>query len=521
MVKKEIKDCSLCRWTYAVNVNGIGCGDNPKSPYKTCGFMNKTYSSFEPRTCGTCTSYDGNRYCRAKKNNISHSDKSAREYVNIGCENFKNNTSRLIDLPKEIIKGCSTCKYDGPNQTCIGITNGFWHAGECTTGYLKWELKTDKKCASCRIHIDGKCSISKEYECLSDGYKFWGKKYPKYKISSDFCNNCYFDDCPKGSPVCSWLTNKCYKFKEFVKPVDAKRTNSCLSTNKHKEWEPRVCNTCVFGYDSYNSSIWCELHSKRMSKSSTDNCKDYKNEKEEKKIATLQETKFKKCLTCGNNEYYGQVRKKNDRINCKIRAGIDCAINGAFHLWIPVNETPVSIGFKELPKLKTKEEIHKEKMSNIKKRIDEVKKSRQKVMDVYYDFNKNIYFDNKFDGKKEYYYLKEDFVDFVMSHTGLDKKALKHRRKELLNYAVPVYQNQRNRILALPLKEWKIFVSYVDLVTKYKEDYDLMKDQKELCKLTNCLRDLEGKNPCEIVCSKCGLEVRIVAKFCPECANRL
>ncbi len=65
---------------------------------------------------------------------------------------------------------------------------------------------------------------------------------------------------------------------------------------------------------------------------------------------------------------------------------------------------------------------------------------------------------------------------------------------------------------------WDLLMKVTELYAKHQKEYTMEKDKKELYKLTNCLRTLEG-NPCEITCEVCGYENQIGAKYCSHCGK--
>ncbi len=153
----------------------------------------------------------------------------------------------------------------------------------------------------------------------------------------------------------------------------------------------------------------------------------------------------------------------------------------------------------------------------IQKRIDGIIDKRKKFisdkLDCIYIHRKNTDWDIL--KKKEYNFdiliFKKEFIKYV-------KKEYRKLIKHIDNYYYKGWRFNKIEMHKLPSGEWDEIKQLLIFLKAIITEYKMHIKNKELHRLTNCLRTLEG-NPCEITCEKCGYENQIGAKYCSKCGE--
>ncbi len=156
----------------------------------------------------------------------------------------------------------------------------------------------------------------------------------------------------------------------------------------------------------------------------------------------------------------------------------------------------------------------------IQKRIDAIKSKRRIfIKDQFGIFVKDCYDTDiliKKNGKYDHvyeWYLKKEVLKILSKHYYNELKNLYVENNRFWYY-------KNIELCNLDAEKWKKFKEILMfsklILLQYKESLK----NKELHRLTNCLRTLEG-NPCEITCEKCGYENQIGANFCSQCRGMI
>ncbi len=153
----------------------------------------------------------------------------------------------------------------------------------------------------------------------------------------------------------------------------------------------------------------------------------------------------------------------------------------------------------------------------IQKRIDGIIKKRKKFISEQLDcihIHRGCTDDDILKSKESRFNIlifKKEFIKYTKKEY---RKLIKHIDH---NY----YRGWRFNYIEmhkLPAPEWKELKQFLIFLKPIILEYKICIKNKELHRLTNCLRTLEG-NPCEITCEKCGYENQIGAKYCSKCGE--
>lgn len=160
-----------------------------------------------------------------------------------------------------------------------------------------------------------------------------------------------------------------------------------------------------------------------------------------------------------------------------------------------------------------KEKVEKE-IEKVKELIEKVKEERKKTIENSY-FKKAIT-----EHSKEYGWVckfNKDFIHILKNEmilSNLDKKIY----KKLKNFKYRTsYSRIVSKIIEYKKEEWKEFLEILEVVNKYWNNFILSKEKKELCRYTDCYKELATEKFCE----KCASSNPIEAVYCNHCGEQL
>ena len=150
----------------------------------------------------------------------------------------------------------------------------------------------------------------------------------------------------------------------------------------------------------------------------------------------------------------------------------------------------------------------------IQKRIDGIIAKRKKYIDEYLGFlckYNDWYFGWSYDNEIiiNYKFKKHFLKQFPKGY---------HKEIKKITVLKGFWYYNGKLIQKLPAEKWNAIKKLLTYLKAYILEYKESLKKKELHRLTNCLRTLEG-NPCEITCEKCGYENQIGAKYCSKCGE--
>ncbi len=330
-----------------------------------------------------------------------------------------------------------------------------------------------------------------------------------------------------------------------------------------------ACSAYKYGYciDPYTHNRDCQYMKKEMKKETEKRCTNCKYTnllKREKPCLKcsfknlwkpMKKEIIKNCSNCANNS------SSMNSVLCGVIDGIECNHSGSWRSWkskekyiwekimkesrkesyfmitkVKMNKendtktvmSKVEEFNKTIDKEIEKEEVknNMEKSEKLEKRIEEIKEKRKKYLEELTSFLRKYPNCTTHSGK----HYTTDFIKYIFSSENIPKKEFK---KELLFYLkyyhclhnkIYKYREWGNNIneypIAYSIEKWNQFKRTIELVKKHALDFNNKHLQKELKRLTNCYRDISGKNPCTQICEKCGVENQLKANFCSNCGGR-
>lgn len=167
--------------------------------------------------------------------------------------------------------------------------------------------------------------------------------------------------------------------------------------------------------------------------------------------------------------------------------------------------------FKEHLKNDMKIAEKKEEIQKVKKLIYKEKEKRKKRIRESY-FEKA--FKYKYENDKKWRIKKEVF-NFLKTVEKINKETLKKIKK--FRIRTNEYVHLEIFKVALSKKEWYNFEEILCIIDEYYPKFELYKEKKELCRLTDCYKKLAT----EKVCSECGSTNPIKAIYCNQCGAKI
>jgi len=431
------------------------------------------------------------------------------------------------------------------NESCIKC--GYFQSNYIIPNYSDNDPHEYCHCSHQRAY----CFDSETLHCDSFVPKFVRKNLPKHETICFKCNHYKrpLSSLNTGSYWCQQYSGYVYPEKKTVCSSFEQKNNSLLNSikqdqkkefnqikkeinefNAKKQQEKLTCNKCQHFTGHVDESAVCNLKGKNLeNKGKCRICIDFKQFERPKTPEQINQEKL-------IDEQIKSVKKSIEQ-----QTGI---INNLFvdnktfqdqNKKLQKNE--VKKMYKSLPEIKKLQEEQKHaveqlhdnvqikqtqvEISKIKKRIDEVKEQRGKIIK---NLRKDIVFDvlcDAIDHWLKHKHTTNKFKEYIKEKKILKRKEFK-TFLQLDFYSDDIkFKHVDGNPVNYTKENWDLVIKFVNIIIQKQNEFLRIEEKKELCKLTRCLDNIDGSNPCKHICEQCGIENPIEALFCSNCGVKL